>query len=36
MMDLTRMLSESPGTSGRSAHMPRTTQVTFTPAWLAR
>ena len=36
MIDLTRMLSERPGTPGRRQQMPRTTQSTCTPAWLAR
>ena len=35
-MLLTRMREERPGTPGRSAHMPRTTADTFTPASLAR
>ena len=30
------MFSESPGTPGLSAQMPRSTMSIFTPAWLAR
>ena len=32
----TRMFSESPGTPGRRAQIPRTTTSTGTPAWEAR
>ena len=35
MIDLTRMLSDTPGRPARKLQMPRTTMWISTPAWLA-